>query len=53
MLTETRKQDGSLPIKKSYSSPLLIRFGSIGELTAGGTGAMAEMGMSMSPTQHP
>ena len=42
---KTKKQSDGRQAKKSYSSPLLHHFGSIKELTSGGTGLMAEMGM--------
>ena len=41
--------------KRLYESPVLDRLGSVGSLTAGGSGAMAEMdaGNGREPTHHP
>ena len=35
--------DQSRPKKKSYSSPVLTRYGSVSELTSGGTKQVGEM----------
>jgi len=53
MPTNTKNHHQSTSQKKSYSSPILTHFGTIGELTSGGTGAQTEPVMNMISTMHP
>ena len=42
MSTKTKEHQQSNPLKKLYSSPKLTHFGTISELTSGGSGTMQE-----------
>ncbi len=47
MTTKAKNHGQSQPLKKPYSSPLLTHFGTIKELTSGGSGVMGEFGTPM------
>jgi len=49
MSTKIKKNQQSKPLKKIYSSPKLIHFGTISELTSAGSGTMQE-GMDVKNT---
>jgi len=51
----TKKRDHHQPglQKKPYSSPTLTNFGTIKELTSGGSGLDAEMTATTNPNKHP
>ena len=54
MPIKTENNDQSRPRKKPYSSPQLTRFGSVRELTSGGSGMSTEMGsMGSMLMSHP
>jgi len=52
MTIKNKSEHQSKSQKKSYSSPKLSHFGTIKELTSGGSGAMVE-GPPMMVTRHP
>jgi len=51
----TKKRDHHQPglQKKPYSSPTLTNFGTIKELTSGGSGLSAEGAATTNPNKHP
>jgi hypothetical protein len=55
MLKEEKRKtrtSAQTPARAAYNPPHLTDFGSVGTLTQAGTGANAEMGMSMSTMQR-
>ncbi len=53
MPTNTKNHHQSTSQKKSYASPMLTRFGTIRELTSGGTGPQTEAMMMIASAKHP
>ncbi len=53
MVTKNKSKNQSKSRKKSYSSPELTHFGTIKELTSGGSGVMAEGAMGTALMKHP
>ena len=47
------KQDNATRMKKPYLTPSLVCYGTLKELTRGGSGAMVEMAAMTNPNRRP